>query len=64
MERLEQAEALDPRFEETSELSFAGQGWPFACDVYLVGQQRNEYNDARACAKDQIEEELHQGEQR
>ncbi|WP_276941564.1 MULTISPECIES: replication initiator [Ferrimicrobium] len=64
MERLERAEALDPRFEETSELYFVGQGWPFACDVYLVGQQRNEYDDARACAKDQIEEELHQGGQR
>ncbi|MHB8189744.1 MAG: replication initiator [Ferrimicrobium sp.] len=63
-ERLERAEALDPRFEETSELYFVGQGWPFACDAYLVAQQRKECDEARAYVKDQIEEELHQGGQR
>ena len=63
-ERLERAEAPDPRFDGINKLYFVGQGWPFACDAYLVGQQRNEYDEARACAKDQIEEELDQGGQR
>jgi hypothetical protein len=62
-ERLERAEAPDPRFDAINKLYFVGQGWPFACDAYLVAQQRNEYDEARTYAKDQIEEELHQGGQ-
>ena len=63
-ERLERAEAPDPRFDGINKLYFVGQGWPFACDAYLVAQQRKECDDAREYVKDQIEEELDQGGQR
>ena len=63
-ERLEHGETLDARFDGNNELYFIGQGWPFACDTYLVAQQRKEWDEARTYAKDQIEEELHQGGQR
>ncbi len=62
-ERLERAEALDPRFDGVNKLYFVGQGWPFASDAYLVAQLRNDWEEARLLAKEQIEVELHQGGQ-
>ena len=62
-ERLERAEAPDPRFDGINKLYFVGQGWPFACDAYLVAQLRNDREESRLLAKEQIEVELHQGGQ-
>ncbi|WP_276961456.1 MULTISPECIES: replication initiator [Ferrimicrobium] len=62
-ERLERAEAPDPRFDRINKLYFVGQGWLFACDAYLVAQKRKECDEARAYVKEQIEEELDQGGQ-
>ncbi len=63
-ERLERAEAPDPRFDASSRLHFIGQGWPFACDAYIVAQQRKECDEAREYVKEQVKEELEQGGQR
>lgn len=61
-ERQECGQAPDPRFQTPGQLYFVGQGWPFACDFYLVERWRSESDQAREYAKEQLHEQLSQGE--
>lgn len=57
-EAQEQGEEADPRFVTEEKLHFAGQGWMFACDAYLVARQLCDHNETRVLAREQITEEL------
>ena len=56
-QREELGGTVDQPYNEHEPLYFVGQGWLFAGDAYLVGQQRNEYIEARVLFREQKAEE-------
>lgn len=60
-QRQQGGQAPDNQFQFANRLYFVGQGWPFACDAYLVAPWRDETEEAREYAKELLEEQLSQG---